>query len=408
MHKKFLIVLFIALGINGFAQSPHIYEHDYPVVTEEHPTIRAMMDSVSVDSIQATIEHLSSYWNRRCDSRHIYDVQDWLAARYNSLEGIDTVVLHDFKINKPGYPEETGDNVLAIQWGTTKPEECVICGAHYDSWNSEAGDPDSIRAPGADDNATGVAGIWETARLLSRYKFERTIIYANWCAEEIGLLGSEAYANECAEQQKDIVGYFNMDMNGYLQEGSDIHMHVVYVNQDSLLARMFFEVCHTYFPDLPVHQNWMPYGDSDFSSFNRSGYPALHPFEDVYASSPYIHTQQDVLGLSVNNLEQSRRFAQVNLGAVAHLAGMNNVSIEENKPPFVTIYPNPAKESVNIVAEDGLQNVVIYNLLGQLIDAKTSNGENRCVFSTSHYLSGIYVVKIVTNKGITTEKLIVR
>ena len=367
MKKYLFLALVLSLGVDTFAQAPHLFEHDYPSVTEENPTIRALMDSVSVDGIEATIAHLCSYYNRRCDSRHIYDVQDWLASRYNSLEGIDTVMLHDFKIHKEGYPEETADNVLAIQWGTTTPEEFVICGAHYDSWNGDTTDPDTVRAPGADDNATGVAGIWETARLLSRYKFDRTIIYANWNAEELGLIGSAVYAKECADNLMDIVGYFNMDMNGYLREGAEIHMDVVYVNQDSLLAKMFFDVCHIYFPDMPVRQNWMPHGDSDFSSFNRNGYAALHPFEDVWASSPYIHTRQDVLGLSVNNLAQSRQFAQINLGAVAHLAGLNNTAVEENKTTSVAMYPNPAKDVVQILAEDGLRHVVIYNLLGQQI-----------------------------------------
>ena len=408
MKKLILITLLLMGGFWASAQAPHLFEHDYPIITEENPQIRAMMDSVSVDSIEATISHLCSYYNRRCDSRYIYEVQDWLAARYNSLEGIDTVVLHDFKIHKEGYPEETADNILAIQWGTKTPEEYVICGAHYDSWNSDTTDPDTVRAPGADDNATGVAGIWETARLLSRHKFDRTIIYANWNAEEIGLIGSEVYAKECAEKLMDIVGYFNMDMNGYLQEGSEIHMHVVYVNQDSLLANMFFDVCHTYFPDMPVRQNWMPHGDSDFSSFNRSGYPALHPFEDVHASSPYIHTRQDVLGLSVNNLEQSKRFAQINLGAVAHLAGLNNTSAEEHKAPAVALYPNPAKDAVQILAEEGLQCVVVQNLMGQQIDNKTLNGENRYVLNTTAYASGLYLVSIVTPKGVVTQKLVVK
>ena len=408
MIKRILIGLFIVAGVNGFAQAPHIFEHDYPAITTEHPTVRALMDSVSMDSIEANIMHLSSYWNRRCDSRHIYDVQDWLSARYQSLEGIDTVILHDFKIHKEGFPEETADNVLAIQWGVTKPEEYVICGAHYDSWSTVVGDPDTIRAPGADDNATGVAGIWETARLLSRHKFDRTIIYANWNAEEIGLIGSEAYAKECAEKQMDIVGYFNMDMNGYLQVGSTIHMHVVYVNQDFLLARFFFDICHTYYPEMPVRQNWMPHGDSDFSSFNRSGYPALHPFEDVYASSPYIHSNQDVLGLSVNNLEQSKRFAEINLAAVALLAGLNNTSVEEHEAPQVALYPNPAKESVRITAEKNLRNVSVYNMLGQQIEALNLNGENRTILNTSSYASGVYLVKIMTENGIVTQRLVVQ
>lgn len=408
MKKYLFLALILSLGVDTFAQAPHLFEHEYPSVTEENPTIRALMDSVSVDGIEATIAHLCSYYNRRCDSRHIYDVQDWLASRYNSLEGIDTVVLHDFKIHKEGYPEETADNVLAIQWGTTTPEEFVICGAHYDSWNGDTTDPDTVRAPGADDNATGVAGIWETARLLSRYKFDRTIIYANWNAEELGLIGSAVYAKECADNLMDIVGYFNMDMNGYLREGSEIHMDVVYVNQDSLLAKMFFEVCHIYFPDMPVRQNWMPHGDSDFSSFNRNGYAALHPFEDVWASSPYIHTRQDVLGLSVNNLAQSRQFAQINLGAVAHLAGLNNTAVEENKTTSVAMYPNPAKDVVQILAEDGLRHVVIYNLLGQQIEAKSLNGENRCTICTSGFAPGVYLVKVSTIKGVSNQRLVIK
>ena len=76
MIKKIWIALFVLAGVNGFAQAPHLFEHDYPSVTAESPAIRALMDSVSVDSIEATILHLCSYQNRRCDSRHIYDVQD--------------------------------------------------------------------------------------------------------------------------------------------------------------------------------------------------------------------------------------------------------------------------------------------------------------------------------------------
>ena len=406
MNKKvFLITLLIEASINGFAQ--HLHEHDYPVITGENPTIRAMMDAVSVDSLEASISHLGSYYNRRCDSRYIYEVQDWISARYNGLEGIDTVMLHDFKINKPGYPEETGDNVIAIQWGMTKPEEFVICGAHYDSWNGDTADPDTVRAPGADDNATGVAGIWETAHLLSQHKFDRSIIYANWCAEEIGLIGSAAYAKECAEKQMDIVGYFNLDMTGYLEEGTDIHIHLIYVNRDSLLANFYYNLCDIYYPEMPIRQNWMVSGDSDFSSFNRNGYAALHPFEDVHSYSPYIHTRQDVLGLSVNNLEQSKRFAQLNLGAVAHLAGLNNASDEEHNTTAVALFPNPAKDEVQVLAEEGLRHIVICNLLGQPILIQDLNGQNQYKLNTSGFISGIYVVSITTEKGFSTKRLVV-
>jgi leucyl aminopeptidase len=407
MKKLLVVVLLLAGSLAGVAQVEHLHEHDYPAVIEESPAIRSLMNAVSEDSIKTTIEHLCSYYNRRCDSRFIYDVQDWLVTRYDGMYGIDTVMLHDFKIDKPGFPEETADNILAIQWGTTTPQEFVVCGAHYDSWNDGA-DPDTVRSPGADDNASGVAGIIETARILSHYTFDRSIIYGNWCAEEIGLVGSAAYAHDMAEQRMDIVAYFNLDMTGYLAEGSDIHVNLMYTTQDSLLGDYVKKLSHVYFPEMRIWQDWLAWGDSDYSSFNRNGYPAIHPFEDVHNSSPFIHSRQDVLGLSVNNLEQCKRFTELNLGAVAILAGINGMAVSENELPQVTLYPNPAKEKVDIRAEDGLLHITVYNLLGQQTLALDLHGENKFVLNTNNYRPGVYVVNIVTEKGVTAQRLIVQ
>ena len=401
-----LVVLFLAGGFVASAQAPHLYEHTYPIIAEENPSIRALMEAVSIDSITATIEHLSSYHTRRYDSRFIYDVQDWLYERYAALP-IDTVIKHDFKLNNLSITE-TGDNIIAIPWGTVTPEEFVVCGAHYDSFAWDGYDPDTIRSPGADDNASGVAGIWEAARLLSPYQFDRSIIYANWCAEECGLKGSAAYAKECAEAGMDIVGYFNLDMTGYLEEGSDIHVHLMYTSQDSTLANYVYNFSHVYYPDMPISQNWLVNADSDYSSFNRNGYPAVHPFEDVNASSPYIHTRQDILGVSVNNLEQSRRFSQLNLGLVATLAGINNYNVPENEATHITLYPNPAKDAVHIVAANGLQHITVCNLFGQQIENITLDGNGRFTLNTSNYASGIYVVNIITRRGASTKRLVVK
>ena len=407
MNRFVVILLLMVAGVCGFAQAPHIHEHTYPVITEENPEIRALMDSVSVDSLKADIEHLSGYHNRRFDSHYIYEVQDWLVGRYQAF-GADTVMLHDFKIYKPQWPEETADNILAVKWGTRTPEEYVICGAHYDSWNDDGTDPDTIRSPGADDNASGVAGILETARLLSHCSFDRTSIFANGKTEEIGLIGSSAYAAECAFRRMDIVGYFNLDMTGYLAEGSDIHVHLMYTTQDSLIANYVYNFSHVYFPDMPIRQNWLQWGDSDYSSFNRNGYAAVHPFEDVHASSPFIHTRQDVLGLSVNNLEQSKRFTELNLGLVATLAGINHDGVAETETVNVALFPNPAKEEITVLAEEGIQQIMVCNLMGQKIKVVSLNGENRCTVSTSGFVSGVYILRIRTVKGVSNQRLIIK
>jgi len=406
MKRLFSFAIVLLFTQAAFAQAPHLFEHTYPIIAEENPEIRALMDSVSVDSLKADIEHLCSYHNRRFDSRYIYDVQDWLVSRYQGF-GVDTVVLHDFKVNKPQWPEETADNIIAVQWGTKTPEEFVICGAHYDSWNDDGTDPDTIRSPGADDNASGVAGILETARLLSHHTFDRTIIYANWCAEEIGLVGSAAYAADCAAQNMDIVGYFNLDMTGYLEEGTDLHVHLMYTTQDSTIANYVYNFSQVYFPEMPIRQNWLAWGDSDYSSFNRNGYPAVHPFEDVHASSPFIHSRQDILGLSVNNLEQSKRFTELNLGLVATLAGINHDGLAETKIVNVSLFPNPSKDAITVVAEDGLQQIVICNTLGQAIEAHGMHNENKAVVNTSTYQPGLYIMNVVTPRGATTKRFTV-
>ena len=405
MKKLITIFLFLAAGFTAFAQAPHIFEHDYPVVTTEDPHIRALMDSVSLDSIRANIEHLSSYHTRRYDSHYIYDVQDWLVARYQGF-GVDTVMLHDFDV--PYFEQGTADNVIAVKWGTKTPEEFVVCGAHYDSWNADGYDPDTIRSPGADDNASGVAGILETARILSPYTFDRSIIFANWCAEECGLVGSAAYARDCAEQRMDIVAYFNLDMTGYLEEGSDIHVNLMYTGQDAPLADYVKDFSHVYFPEMRIWQDWLLWGDSDYSSFNRNGYPAIHPFEDVDASSPYIHSRNDILGLSVNNLEQSKRFTELNLGTFAILAGLNNYNVPENETAKVALYPNPAHEAVNITALDGIQHIVVCNLMGQQVKTLELHGENRCTIDTSDLKSGLYIISITTKKGCSSQRLVVQ
>ena len=75
--------------------------------------------------------------------------------------------------------------------------------------------------------------------------------------------------------------------------------------------------------------------------------------------------------------------------------------------PVLNIYPNPARESVSIVAEDGLQQVTVYNLLGQQMETKNLKGKNRCVINTNDYPSGIYLVHLATENGVAMKRLVI-
>ena len=403
MKRVLLGVFFVMSAFWGQAQ--HLFEHSYPMIQEEDVRVRQLMNQVSKDSLEATIDHMQSYHTRRWDSRMVYEVQDWLYETYRDM-GFDSVFLHDFQFTHHDTVYETSDNVIAIQRGLVYPDEYVVCGAHYDSYNNNPGHPDSLRAPGADDNASGSSGIIETARLLSHCTFERSIIYCGWAAEEVGLKGSAAFAKDCADQRLDIVGYFNLDMIGYLEPGSDIHVNLMFTTRDSIIGDYVFNFSHVYFPEMPIWQDWLTWGDSDYSSFNRNGYAAVHPFENTHHSSPFIHTPNDLLGVSVNNMDQVKRFTELNLGLVATLAGLISNEVSDNGYDHLTVYPNPSSGTL-VVKGVPMRQVEIYDLLGQRKVSHSCFGEE-CVLDVGFLVPGVYFVRVLsTDNNLFTEKVVI-
>lgn len=401
-----LLLLLVILGARVQAQAQHLFEHDYPVVQQEDVRIRHLMDQVSKDSLESTIEYMQSYLTRRWDTPTVYEVQDWLYETYREM-GIDSVFLHDFQFMYHDTLRETSDNVIAIQRGVVYPNEYVVCGAHYDSYNHVTpGDPDTVPAPGADDNASGTSGIIETARLLSQCKFERSIMYCGWAAEEIGLYGSTAYAKDCAERLVDIVGYFNLDMIGYLEEGHRLHVNLMYTTRDSIIADYVYGFSHVYYPDMPIWQSWLTGGSSDYSSFNRSGYAAVHTFEDTHHYSPFIHTPNDILGVSVNNMDQAKRFTELNLGLVATLAGLISTSVDETEIDDLVVYPNPVSDLLMVKGPE-MRQIEMYNLLGQQVKIETCHG-SAVQLDVTLLAAGVYVLRVVDDAmSVHTHRVIV-
>lgn len=135
-------------------------------------------------------------------SSHWRAVQDLCAERLTAL-GFD-VELHSY-----GPDGETGINVVGTLPGSSKAEEAVLVAAHYDSVDS---------CPGADDNASGVAGVLEVARLLSRGSWERSLMVACWDEEELGLVGSSAFVDDLAGRPVQPVQVLTFEMIGFSSE----------------------------------------------------------------------------------------------------------------------------------------------------------------------------------------------
>ena len=289
---------------------------DFPVVTEVDARIREMMDQVNMDSLQATVQHLQDYGHRIWNSNNAFAASDWIADRMRAL-GLE-VEQQAFNANTWMGSGAAGPNVIGIQRGTLYPDTYVVCGSHLDSFSYSAMFGGGT-APGADDNATGVASVLESARIMTQYEFEYSIVYCAYGCEEMGLYGSEAYASRCQQQGMDIIGYFNNDMNGYLY-GDVIHIDCIYPNTVEPIGTYYMNVANVYFPEMPVQHVNFNEGDSDHTSFNNHGYMGIYPFEDYQNYSPYIHTPNDVIGTSVNSFEMSQQYCQMNIACLAECA----------------------------------------------------------------------------------------
>lgn len=276
------------------------------------PFVVGLLEEVQASNITSTVQHLENYGTRDAYTSSSIEAQNWIKQEFENL-GLE-VELQNF--NMPG--GSASDNVIATLTGTKYPDEYIVTGGHYDSYSN------SSAAPGADDNASGTAGVLEIARILSQYTFDRTIVFCAFSGEEYGLYGSAAYAQAAAQQGMDIHGYFNLDMIAYLQPGSYIHTDLIYPPSAQELADFYTEVSQVYLPDFSIEAGMLTGGDSDHTSFNNNGFMGIFPFEDSDNYSPYIHTANDLVGNSYNNEEQSVVFTQASLAAIATMANLLN------------------------------------------------------------------------------------
>jgi Zn-dependent M28 family amino/carboxypeptidase len=172
------------------------------------------------------------------------------------------------------------NNVLAVKPGTVHPEQVFIIGSHYDS----------VYNPGADDNASGVAGVLEAARILSQYQFESTIVFAAFDLEEKGLFGSNYYVQDHPGQQ--IMGMIQLDMIAYNPEGDNHDKAFIYGRTSSDPTKQSLaQALSTYGGLLYEIDGDLPY--SDHAAFEAAGYPAALLIEYSHGANPYYHSSAD-------------------------------------------------------------------------------------------------------------------
>lgn len=267
-----------------------------------------MVSQVTQQNLQDDVNSMVAFGTRRHGQPGEVQCENFLVNRFNAL-GLNTSTFNY---------DSGADVVIGELTGTTQPDKIVIIGGHYDSINYSVSA--SGPAPGADDDASGVAAVLEIARILSQYEFDYTIRFCGWSGEELGLLGSEAYASNLANNGANVVGMVQLDMIAYRAPGDSRSVDFVTNDTSPALNSFAIQAYQTYVPGLAVNQGSLSGGTSDHRSFFQNGFPACFPFEDVGQYSPYIHTSNDTVGTSANDFVLATQITQGALATVAELA----------------------------------------------------------------------------------------
>lgn len=242
--------------------------------------IQDVVDSVSYDSYRSYLGYPGDGGNllftHAGDSRYYSAPQHDLARAniFSHFSGLGlTTSLDPFTYNGGTY-----NNVVAVKTGSVRPDDIYILGAHYDS----------VVCPGADDNASGVAGIMEAARAMSAFDFEATIIFIAFDVEEMGLYGSTAYASAAKARGDNILGMVSLDMIAYNAGGlgkADIWGH----DASGPLKLTLAGAVQTYGGLTATVGGALDY--SDHAPFEAQGYQAALLIEAD--GNPYYHTASD-------------------------------------------------------------------------------------------------------------------
>ncbi|MEC4728915.1 M20/M25/M40 family metallo-hydrolase [Shewanella sp. D64] len=217
-----LSIIAIALSLWSTTSSANLI-----APSQEDMRLYNIATSTSPERLRSDVEKLVSFGTRhtlsqtQSDTQGIGAARRWIQAEFERISkecgGCLKVITLADTVSGKRIPDPTEVvNVIAIQHGNLDPKRVVIMSGDIDSRVSDAMNSTSI-SPGANDNASGVAGAIEAARVLSKYQFAGTIVYAALSGEEQGLYGGTTLAQYAKDQGWQVEAVLNNDMIGNIK-----------------------------------------------------------------------------------------------------------------------------------------------------------------------------------------------
>ena len=459
-HCARILILSIALYLSAASLGPASSHAGTPPPNE---VIHQMIDTISLDSLSKHIQVLEDAGGTRSRisfTRGKHNAAVYVKEVFDRMPGLSTVYYDTFFVAAAQSPFNNMPqvNVVATIEGSVYPDSYYVIGGHYDSiadrddnWNNGA-NWQTMEAPGANDNATGVAAVLEMARVFSDpatgFRPDYTLVFIAFGVEEripasirasntnANHVGSRHFAKRARSNNDDIRGMISIDMIGYNNHHmyTSLVMHNNFmVNQSVEFGTLLYEA-NTDF-DIGLIMNAPPFAEgaySDHDVFADEGYPSVLVIENAppwrsnefYAANPYYHKTTDTW--EKVNMELVQKVTQLNLATVTGFGGYIDTSVDDDRIladqtahrlTLIGNYPNPFNPHTNILfelSETSHLELSIYDMTGRrittLLDESLPPGRHSVPFNAMdggrNLPSGVYLYRLSSASGTQSGKML--
>lgn len=263
-----------------------------------HQQVKKVIETLSTAGPRENLKKFTSFHTRYYRSETGRQSQQWLLSKVNQVTDDNASPSLRPYITVEEFEHSWGQNtIIARINGSSIDDRVVIIAAHQDStafWPFEA-------APGADDDGSGTVTILESYRslLASGFAPERPVEFHWYSAEEPGLLGSQAVAQDYAAKGVRVYGMSQFDMTAWVKRGTNEEVGVIVDYVDDSLTNHNKLLVDAYL-SIPYVETKCGYACSDHASWSNAGYPSIFTIESSFANANHdnIHSSRDRIDIS--------------------------------------------------------------------------------------------------------------
>lgn len=258
-------------------------------------SISSVIDQVNYTKLRKWVDVLSSFHTRHTKSGYIEDAAYWIK---DELQGVckARVYFHNFTQTDQGTDYHLKNIVCDKK--SLESDNLIIISAHYDSRMQDINNTNG-RAPGADDNASGVSAILELARILSQIDLKNNIQFVLFSGEEQGQWGSKNYVKYLHDNNRKIDLLINADMIGYPPQASNkVNLEYDWGNKvtrndmSSYIVGIFMKQIALEYTKLNTTLTVLD-GNSDYRPFEAYGYTVIGVHDEGVEHNPNYHSTSD-------------------------------------------------------------------------------------------------------------------